>query len=150
MILPATYLQQTQDKYFNLVHPVFATLKQPSYIVYRLIYFVEMSDLRRQKNVSDLCTQDGSDDQENVDLSVTSPDISDPRIFMITEHISRYLHSSFKGLETTMGLPLLPHQNMPFAPMMEIHSTALPIHHQNMSTCRRMIESPLTPPNLLE
>ena len=56
-----------------------------------------MSNLRRHKTVSDLSTQDGSDDQENVDLSVTLPDISDPRIFMITEPISRSLRSSFKG-----------------------------------------------------
>ena len=62
-----------------------------------------MSDLHRQKNVSDLSTQDGSDDQENVDLSVTSPDISEPHIFMLTEAISHSLHSSFKGLETTIG-----------------------------------------------
>ena len=38
-----------------------------------------MSNLRHHKTVSDLSTQDGSDDQENVDLSVPSPDISDPR-----------------------------------------------------------------------
>ena len=62
-----------------------------------------MSNLRRHKTVSDLSTQHGSDDQENVDLSVPSPDISDPRIFMITKAISRSPHSSFKGLETTIG-----------------------------------------------
>ena len=50
-----------------------------------------------------MSTQDGSDDQENVDLSVPSPDISDPRIFMINEAISCSLQSSFKGLETTIG-----------------------------------------------
>ena len=62
-----------------------------------------MSNLRRHKTVSDLSTQDGSDDQENVGLSVTSLDISDPRIFMITEVIPRPLQSSFKGLQTTIG-----------------------------------------------
>ena len=62
-----------------------------------------MSNLRRHKTVSDLSTQDGSDDQENVDLSVPSLDISDPGIFMITEAISHSLQSSFKGLGTTIG-----------------------------------------------
>ena len=62
-----------------------------------------MSNLRRQKTLSDLSTQDGSDDQENIDLSVTSPDISDPRVFMMTEAISRSHHSSFEGLESTIG-----------------------------------------------
>ena len=61
-----------------------------------------MSNLRRHKTVSDLSTKNGSDDQENVDLSVPSSDISDPRIFMISEAISRSLQSSFKGLETTI------------------------------------------------
>ena len=47
--------------------------------------------------------QDGSDEQENFNLPITLPNISDPRIFMITEAISCSLHSSFKGLETTIG-----------------------------------------------
>ena len=62
-----------------------------------------MSNLHRHKTVSDLSTQNGSDNQENVDLSVPSPDISDPHIFMITKAISHSLQSSFKGLETTIG-----------------------------------------------
>ena len=61
-----------------------------------------MNNLSRQKTVSDL-SQEGSAEQENVDLTVTSPDISDPQIFMITEAISRSLQSSFKGLENTLG-----------------------------------------------
>ena len=81
-----------------------------------------MSNFCRHKTVSDLYTQDGSDDQENVDFSVPSPDIGDPRIFMINEAISRSLQSSFKGLETTIGnllkdlhrLSSASHQNMPF------------------------------------
>ena len=61
-----------------------------------------MNNLSRHKTVSDL-SQEGSADQENVDLTVTSPDISDPRIFMITKAISRSLQSSFNGLENTLG-----------------------------------------------
>ena len=62
-----------------------------------------MSNLRRHKTVSDLSIQDGSDDQENIDLSIPPPDISDPCIFMIIEAISHSLQSSFKGSETTIG-----------------------------------------------
>ena len=57
----------------------------------------------RHKNISDLSTQDGSDYQEHVDLSIPLPHISDPHIFMIIEAISCSLQSSFKGLETTIG-----------------------------------------------
>ena len=57
-----------------------------------------MSNLRRHKTVSDLSTQDGSDDQENVDLSIPSPEITDSRIFMITEAIPRSLQSSWRLL----------------------------------------------------
>ena len=79
-----------------------------------------------------MSTQDGSDDQENVDFSLPSPDISDPRIFMITKAISPFsLLLKVWGLllgicrRIYTGLPLLPHQNMPFGPMMEIHHRAL-------------------------
>ena len=61
-----------------------------------------MNNLSRHKTVLDL-SQEGLAAQENVDLTVTSPDISDLQIFMIAEAISRSLQSSFKGLKNTLG-----------------------------------------------
>ena len=108
-----------------------------------------MNNLSRHRTVSAL-SQEGSSDQENVDLTVTSPDISDPQIFMITEAISRSLQSSFKGLENTLGsLSKDIHKLASDSSSKHLPYRALFIRRQNMPNTRPMLEYPLPHPEVL-
>ena len=62
-----------------------------------------MSSRRRHQTVADLSTQDGSDEpeggQDAFDLPVSSSDLSDARIYMLSEAISRSLKNTLKNLK---------------------------------------------------